>query len=472
MRKLAFAFAIGASSIVVFGCSTAPEPRKGEAGARDPVAVAKVSSTKSTLRLTNATTWRIYGGQTQVVIMGFGKDKKPIDGMRVRINPDAKEATDTWLSLESLKKSGGVMELGLNNKVLIDTTTPTDKKVFHGALRAAAAYAKKKTGAGVPVSSSSSNSGDAVTGGGVTSAKSRLVAFANTCALADVMSTVASCSGQRPACKKDPKGTLMCGITSVQCAADANRAMVACAKQANATGGAAVETKKNPPPKKASLPIPKLPGSLGGGSSSSSGTGAQKSSGSAGKTSSGSSKSGGSQTSGGKGGEEPCDEEFEECGGGGGCDPDDDTCDGTDPMEDDDENPEEIDGDEKDGEEDFEGVDDEDIGDGDFDDEGDFGDFDDDVDADPFGDEGFPEDDFGDADFGGDDFGDADFGGDDFGGDFESYSPKLQTTTTRSTPIKPKTVTPTVMSSASCGRSRVLQCGSRSSMTFCRCVSK
>lgn len=420
MRKLALAFAIGTSSIVVFGCSTAPEPRKNE-GARDPVAVAKVSSTKSTLKLTSATTWRIYGGQTQVVIMGFGKDKKPIDGMRVRINPMAKEPTDTWLSLESLKKSGGVMELGLNNKVLTDTTSPADKKIFHGALRAAAAYAKKK---GTLASSSST-----------TSAKSRLVAFAtNTCSLAEVMSTVASCSGQRPACKKDPKGTLMCGITSVQCAADANKAMVECSKKANAAGGAA-ETKKNPPPKAASLPLPKLPGSLGGSA------GTKKSSGA---TSTKKSGTGSNPSSGGKGGS--CEE--------------DGTCDDTDPQDEEDfEDPEEV-GDEDEGDFEDEDVEDEDFGDGEFDDDGDF---DDDVDADPFGDEDFADEDFG--DFGGDDFGGDDFG--DFGGDFESFTPTLQ----------PKTVTgasntPSVMSSASCGARRVLQCGSRSSMTFCRCVVK
>ncbi len=414
---------VGASLAVA--CSTPPPVAQQER--TKPEAVARVKSAASTEKRTNAVTWRIYGGRTQMVVMGFGKDKKPVDGMRVRF------ATDTnlgwWLSLESLRKGGGMMRLADDqNRVVLDTTTAADKQLMHGAMRALTAYAKKFTG-----------------GSSTTSPSSLQVAFADDpCSLPKLAEQAAACASARPVCKKSGTSkALLCSSGALKCAADAAKLAETCAAKGLKSGGGKTEKKKNPAPKIPS--IPSLGSSSGGSSSGGSSSGGTKSSSGGTKSSSGGTKS----SSGGEGGEckdDPvdcpgsCKDEEEDCPDGNkqGCEGEEDVeCSG------DSKNDEEEEGEGNEKEDDVE--------------EPSSGD---DVDPDPEPSEGTDGPDDAEAD-------DSSFDDSSFESDVgEESRPVFGLFTNARTQ-------PTNRSDASCGASRVLVCGGRSRTGgFCRCVPR
>lgn len=298
-RRIRLGLLLGlATSSLVVACAVPPPPR--DIPRTKPLAVARVTSSKSTLAMTDATTWRIYGGRTQLVVMGFGKDKKPVDGMRVRFA--TKTNLDWWLSLESLRKGGGMMRLAPDgNHVVLDTTTGSDKQLMHGAMRALSAYAKRLGGS---------------------SAKTVAFADGDACSLTKLAERAAACASARPLCKKvGTSKALLCSSGVAKCAEDAAKASETCAAKAGKTSGGKAEKAKNPAPK---LPQA-LQQALNGGSSS----GASSSSG--GSSSGGAKK--GATSSGGSGsqckndpvdcpgacadeGDDNCPESKEKCTGG------------------------------------------------------------------------------------------------------------------------------------------------------------
>lgn len=421
-----FAAPVLASSALV-GCAE-PVPMPGPSASK-PEAVARVASASSTVKTTGAITWRIYGGHTQMVVMGFGKDKKPVPGMRVRFATSSDAGW--WLSLESLRQGGGMMRLSPDgNSVVLDTTTSKDKVLMHGAMRALTAYAKKFAA-----------KGDVAT---------KAVAFADTdpCALPKLAERAAACASARPVCQKQGSGkALLCSSGVLKCAEDAAKVAEQCAQKALASGGAK---------EKAKNPAPKTPASSGSsaGTPSSSGSGTKAGSNTGSKTGS---KTGAKQPSEkedpnktcSEGGEDEvdcpgtCEEGDEE----GRCPDTKEPCEDaesgdeeckSDPQEED-ENENENDPEAEEPEADAS--------------EGDDAESSDDVDPDP--------------DFGGDDF-----GGDDVGGDvdFEAFGlgkGALGTQALR------RIATASNTDGASCGKGRVLVCGGRSKASgFCRCVAR
>jgi hypothetical protein len=273
-RKRLGLFVGMASTCLGIACSVPPPHH--DVPRTKPVAVARVTSSKSTLARTDATTWRIYGGRTQLVVMGFGSDKKAVDGMRVRFA--TKSNLDWWLSLESLRKGGGMMRLAPDgNRVVLDTTTGADKELMHGAMRALSAYAKRLGGS-----------------------NAKTVAFADDpCSLTKLAERAAACVSARPVCKKvGTSKALLCSSGVAKCSEDAAKASEACAAKAGKTPAGKTEKAKNPAPKLPEALQKLLGGSSGGGGASSGGTSSGgTSSGGATKASSGGTKS----TSGGTG---------------------------------------------------------------------------------------------------------------------------------------------------------------------------
>src|SRR6185369_11974481 len=101
MRAAATTGAFGLMVVLLLassGCEGPPVPSPPRV--QIPRAAARVTSSALTKRVTNAETWRIYKGMTQMVLMGFGADGNPVNGLRIRF---ASGKTSPWaVSAESL----------------------------------------------------------------------------------------------------------------------------------------------------------------------------------------------------------------------------------------------------------------------------------------------------------------------------------------------------------------------------------
>lgn len=218
---------------VAFGAGCASEPSSSGGATKDPQALAKVTSSSHTQSLTKASTWRVYGGRTQIVAMGFGKDRKPVDGIRFRFNTNPKATW--WVSAETLSKKGGYLLLGKPNRIVKDTMSAEDKRIFHGAIRAAFAYAQKQQN-------------------GVATQGFRAFADDSGCSVGGLAGAVAGCFGTRPACKnvlKNPKkNALGCLAAAGTCASGAPE-VGACIDAAKKALGVGTDQEKSANPNKA-----------------------------------------------------------------------------------------------------------------------------------------------------------------------------------------------------------------------------
>lgn len=131
--------------LALAGCSSPEAPQPGTNPSK-PVATARVKSSALTKKLTGATAWRVYRGHTQVVVLGFGKDRQPIDGIRFRYA--SKNESRRWVvSFETLKH-GGVLQIDKNGKVIAHTMSDAESAMLIGASRVLRAWTAKTTQAG------------------------------------------------------------------------------------------------------------------------------------------------------------------------------------------------------------------------------------------------------------------------------------------------------------------------------------
>ncbi len=125
--------------ILAVGAGCIAPPPKAESAPK-PGASARASSSAITKKVSGGITkWRIYEGRTSVVVLGFGKDKKPVNGMRFRY---ASTKARKWaVSLEMVKGNGAV-QIDKKGKVIRDTMTVEDGKVLFGATRVLEKWAR------------------------------------------------------------------------------------------------------------------------------------------------------------------------------------------------------------------------------------------------------------------------------------------------------------------------------------------
>ncbi len=120
---------------LVAGCSTAPAP---QAKTDKPVALARATSSALTKKVSGVSQWRIYQGRTHVVVLGFGKDKKPLNGLRVRYG----SPSNAWAVSFEIVGGKGVLQLDGKGKIVRNTMTDEDTKMLFGASRIVDAWAK------------------------------------------------------------------------------------------------------------------------------------------------------------------------------------------------------------------------------------------------------------------------------------------------------------------------------------------
>ena len=81
------ATAVGSLTIA---CSTPTTTTR--ARIQTPTSAAKVTSSASTLKLTNIKTWQVYRGYGQTVALGFDRNGKPVDGCLLYTSPSPRDS--------------------------------------------------------------------------------------------------------------------------------------------------------------------------------------------------------------------------------------------------------------------------------------------------------------------------------------------------------------------------------------------
>lgn len=138
---------LGAVSVLVgcatVGCSAAPPSIGADGAPAKPSPTVRATSSAITKKLSGVTRWRVYEGNTSLVVLGFGKDKKPVDGLRFRFASTKKRK---WaVSLEMVKGMGAI-QIDARGNVVRNTMTDAEIGVMFGATRVLEAWRKSGSG--------------------------------------------------------------------------------------------------------------------------------------------------------------------------------------------------------------------------------------------------------------------------------------------------------------------------------------
>lgn len=169
MRIASLGVVLGALAVTA-GCSTAPETSSGPAVAK-PSALAKVTASPRTRKLSGVPTWQVYNGYGHVAALGFDKKGKPVDGLRI-VYADASGPVK-GIRFETVRHRG-VLAFDAQGNVVENTLSYADLRTVYGGYRAIHAVAKSGSGSG--------------------STKARAFrAFADDCSASDYLGAAANC---------------------------------------------------------------------------------------------------------------------------------------------------------------------------------------------------------------------------------------------------------------------------------------